>query len=69
MARYCGSALSLHLAICMWFASILSTVSRDRGRSSFEEKSSTTYREFTINTQKDVQDVLAKYLIVQALHA
>ena len=70
MARYCGSALSLHLDICTWFTSILSTVSRVRGRSSFEEKSSTTCREVRyVSAQGGVQNVLATYLAVQALHA
>lgn len=42
MARYPCSSLLLYLAICMWFASMLSTVSNVRGRSSLDEKSSTT---------------------------
>ena len=49
MVLYGWSALSRHLVISTWFASMLSTVSRADGRSSFEEKSSTTYRSIQVS--------------------
>ncbi len=48
---------------------MLSTVSRDRGRSSFEEKSSTTFRHFRLESAEIIHDVLIAYLVVQSLHA